>query len=55
MKYAPVLFALTSLLAGCDRPPAVDALDAARPVPAALFDLTDGSARARLLAGDPEL
>ncbi|OQC39940.1 MAG: hypothetical protein BWX64_01541 [Acidobacteria bacterium ADurb.Bin051] len=26
-----------------------------RPVPAALFDLTDGSARARLLAGDPEL
>ena len=28
MKYAPVLFALTSLLAGCDRPPAVDALAA---------------------------
>lgn len=26
-----------------------------RPVPAALFDLTDGSVRARLLAGDPEL
>ena len=28
MKNAPVLFALTSLLAGCDRPPAVDALAA---------------------------
>ena len=27
-KNAPVLFALTSLLAGCDRPPAVDALAA---------------------------
>jgi len=26
MKNAPVLLALTSLLAGCDRPPAVDAL-----------------------------
>jgi hypothetical protein len=26
-----------------------------RPVPAALFDLTDSSVRARLLAGDPEL
>lgn len=28
MKNAPVLFALTSLLAGCDWPPAVDALAA---------------------------
>ena len=28
MKNAPVLFALTSLLAGCDRSPAVDALAA---------------------------
>ncbi|KAG0754549.1 hypothetical protein G6F22_020942 [Rhizopus arrhizus] len=28
MKNAPVLFALTSLLAGCARPPAVDALAA---------------------------
>ena len=28
MKNAPVLFALTSLLAGCDRLPAVDALAA---------------------------
>lgn len=28
MKNAPVLFALTSLLAGCDRPPAVNALAA---------------------------
>ena len=31
MKNAPVLFTLTSLLAGCDRPPAVDALAAAPP------------------------
>ena len=28
MKNAPVLFALVTLLAGCDRPPAVDALAA---------------------------
>ena len=31
MKNAPVLFALVTLLAGCDRPPAVDALAAAPP------------------------
>ena len=28
MKNAPVLFALASLLAGCDRPPSLDALAA---------------------------
>ena len=28
MKNAPILFALVTLLAGCDRPPAVDALAA---------------------------
>ena len=32
MKNAPVLFALVTLLAGCDRPPAVDALAAAQPL-----------------------
>ena len=31
MKNASVLFALVTLLAGCDRPPAVDALAAAPP------------------------
>ena len=31
MKYAPVLFALASLLSGCDRPLSVEALAAADP------------------------
>ena len=39
----------------CTPPLEVEILEVEeRPVPAALFDLTDGSARARLLAGDPD-